>query len=103
MRGEANNKPIYISGQRYAKVLYAYRAALAQGLSISMPAFIKRLKVAGDNPSWSDLLSPVSAQRRSNGVKAGAIRKERCAKQREEMAAMCAELDARKAALKDAA
>ncbi|GGA05781.1 hypothetical protein [Dyella caseinilytica] len=100
------SRPVMIAGTRFDSMAQAYRVAQGKGYTGSRSAFVKMIRRnAGNIIHLGDLadLSPCTREVTPNVTAFYRRRAGRNTRMREEMTRMCAELDARKAALKEAA
>jgi hypothetical protein len=86
-----------IDGQHFDAVSHAFAAAKERGFDGGEETFNARLRRGAT--TWSELLAPVQP----NGKNGASKRATHRAEEKALMAQLCAELDARKAALKEVA
>jgi hypothetical protein len=87
---------IVIDGQHFGAIAYAFAAARDRGFAGAKTTFATRLKHGAT--TWAELLAPM----KEDGGRVATCAAHR-AEEKALMAQLCAELDARKAALKEAA
>jgi ATP phosphoribosyltransferase regulatory subunit HisZ len=89
---------IAIEGERYATLHALFSTAKGRGFAGGITTFQARLKQGAT--TWAELLAPVDTSRTGQAQTARAAHR---AEEKALMAQLCAELDARKAALREAA
>jgi len=87
---------IAIEGERYATLHALFSTAKGRGFAGGITTFQARLKQGAT--TWAELLAPVQEHRGRAATRAAHRAEEKAL-----MAQLCAELDARKAALREAA
>lgn len=92
---------VVIDGEHFACMSHAFAAARARGFAGCSQSFGARLKRGCT--TWAELMAPLEAGSRLGGQRAQITKAAHRAEEKALMAQLCAELDARKAALKEAA
>ena len=95
MRGRPTQ--IVIDGEHFDSMSFAIASAKHRGFTGSKETFFARVKRGAT--TWAEILAPVGKQGINSNPGRAAFR----AREKAQMAQMCAELDARKAALQERA
>lgn len=92
---------VVIEGQHFACISHAYSAAKDKGFTGVQTTFAERLKRGAT--TWVELLAPISVAAAKRGIASGVTKRAHMAEEKASMATLCAELDARKAVLREVA